>query len=78
MHRFIGFAILLCIEANEKFRCKPRPGCHLAKCDPQWPNDLSDLLDRNEYPITCAREASGIDERKEKTGKDVFFKVAFR
>ena len=42
-----------CCEAKE-FQCKPKPGCHLARCDPGQPG-LIGLPQSNEYPITCQR-----------------------
>ena len=45
--------LTFCCEARE-FQCKPRPGCHMARCDPSQ-HGLVGLLQSNEYPITCQR-----------------------
>ena len=52
---------LVCNEIKE-LECKPKAGCHIARCDPSPPGILS-FLQRNEYPITCVHSTSdGKDE----------------
>ena len=51
---------LYCFEAKE-FRCKPRPGCHIAQCD-AGPTGIDNFLQRNEYPIKCHYMTSEVGE----------------
>ena len=41
-------------NTEAEFHCKPRPGCHMARCDPALPG-FEDIPRRNEYPVTCIR-----------------------
>ena len=52
-----------CISGTKaaEFQCKPRPGCHMAHCDPNLPGFVG-ILQRNEYPITCIRHDPGKDD----------------
>ena len=43
-------------EDNIEFQCKPRPGCHVARCDPVSPISAKNLH-KNEYTITCMKPA---------------------
>lgn len=49
------------IYGMKEFQCKPKPGCHIARCDPV-PMVFPSHLDRNEYPITCAQSNSEGEE----------------
>ena len=58
-------------SSEDEFRCKPRPGCHLAaQCDPANPMSV-EYLQRNEYPMTCVKAKEEGKEQKTQTSESL-------